>query len=241
MIIDRLFGFHIEFTTVRSGAIMNPLDLTHPNTHEHTRSTGLVRFSKGIPIMNTSAPRRTEKHQETRREFLRSLAAGAGAFCLMSGVRRVQGEENLPAPEFLLEWGTPGKEPGEFSACVGIAIGENDTVYTAEFRNERVQKFTSEGKFLGTFSVQPHAGGVAVDAAGNVYVAHWNSNKVAVYAPDGKQLREWGVKGTVDGEFQLPGSIAIGPDGLVYVPDQGNSRVQKFTPEGKFVGKWGTL
>jgi tripartite motif-containing protein 71 len=114
-------------------------------------------------------------------------------------------------------------------------------VYTSEFRNQRVQRFTSEGKFLGTFPVQPHAGGLAVDAEGIVYVAHWNSNKVAAYSPSGELLREWGQKGTGDGEFQLPGSIAIGPDGLVYVPDQGNSRVQKFTREGKFVGKWGEL
>jgi sugar lactone lactonase YvrE len=51
------------------------------------------------------------------------------------------------------------------------------------FVNGRVQKFTSQGKFLGTFAVQPYAGGLAVDADGNVYVAHWNSNKVAAYSP----------------------------------------------------------
>jgi sugar lactone lactonase YvrE len=139
-----------------------------------------------------------------------------------------------------LEWGHRGKGEGEFSACVGITIGKNDEVYTAEFRNQRVQRFTSQGRFLGAFAVQPHAGGVAVDPEGNVYVAHWNSNKVAAYSPQGKLLREWGRKGTGDGEFQLPGSIALGPDGLLYVPDQGNSRVQKFTREGKFVVKWGT-
>jgi sugar lactone lactonase YvrE len=124
---------------------------------------------------------------------------------------------------------------------VGIAIGKNDELYTAEFRNQRVQKFTTEGRFLGAFPVQPHAGGLAVDVEGNVYVAHWNSNKLAVYSPGGELQREWGRKGTADGEFQLPGSVAYGPDGLLYVPDQGNSRVQKFTPEGRFVGKWGTL
>jgi sugar lactone lactonase YvrE len=102
-----------------------------------------------------------------------------------------------------------------------------------------VQRFTSEGQFLSAFPVQPHAGGIAVDPEGNVYVAHWNSNKLAAYSPAGELLREWGVKGTGDGEFQLPGSVALGPDGLLYVPDQGNSRVQKFTREGKFVGKWG--
>lgn len=174
----------------------------------------------------------------SRRHFL----GGAGIVCLaaMSGVGRTVGQEN-PPPNFLLEWGKRGKGEGEFSACVGIAIGKNDEVYTAEFRNQRVQRFTSEGKFLGSFPVQPHAGGVAVDAEGNVYVGHWNSNKVAAYSPKGHLLREWGVKGTADGEFQLPGSVAIGPDGLLYVPDQGNSRVQKFTTDGKFVGKWGEL
>jgi sugar lactone lactonase YvrE len=157
----------------------------------------------------------------------------------MSGVRRAESDQNRPPPRFLLEWGRRGKEKGEFSACVGIAIGKNDEVYTAEFRNQRVQRFTPEGQFLGAFAVQPHAGGVAVDLEGNVYVAHWNSNKLAAYSASGKLLREWGRKGTKDGEFQLPGSVALGPDGLLYVPDQGNSRVQKFTKDGKFVAKWG--
>lgn len=172
----------------------------------------------------------------SRRNFL--AGAGAGCLSLLSGAWCTAGGGN-PPPRFLLEWGQRGKGEGEFSACVGIAVGKNDDVYTAEFRNQRVQKFTSEGKFLSTFPVQQHAGGVAVDPEGNVYVAHWNSNKVAAYSPSGDLLREWGKKGTEDGEFQLPGSIAFGPDGLLYVPDQGNSRVQKFTTEGKFVGKWG--
>lgn len=176
--------------------------------------------------------------QASRRQFL----GGVGAACL-SLMPRICGAEETesPAPRFLLRWGKRGKEEGEFSACIGVAIGKNDEVYTAEFRNQRVQRFSPEGKFLGAFPVQPHAGGVAVDPEGNVYVAHWNSNKVAAYSPEGKLLREWGVKGTGDGEFQLPGSITLGPDGLLYVPDQGNSRVQKFTTDGKFVGKWGEL
>jgi sugar lactone lactonase YvrE len=158
---------------------------------------------------------------------------------MLWGPRRAWSYDDLPPPKFLLEWGRRGEGEREFSACVGVAIGKDDEVFTAEFRNERIQKFTPEGRILGTFPIQPHAGGLAVDSEGNVYVAHWNSNKVAAYSPSGKLLREWGQKGTGDGEFQLPGSIAIGPDGLLYVPDQGNSRVQTFTLDGKFVAKWG--
>ena len=188
----------------------------------------------------------TSKDRHIRRQDVtvsrRLFLGGAGVACLslLSGKFAAANDEN-PPPRFLLEWGRPGKGEGEFAACIGIAIGKNDEIYTAEFKNQRVQKFTRDGQFLSTFSVQPHAGGLAVDPEGVVYVAHWNSHKVAAYSPSGELLREWGEKGTEDGQFQLPGSIALGPDGLLYVPDQGNSRVQKFTREGKFVGKWGSL
>ena len=176
----------------------------------------------------------------SRRRFL-GWAGFASCSFLSGAWSAADDAAEASPPQFLLEWGKYGSKEGEFDACVGIAIGKNDEVYTAEFRNQRVQRFTPEGKFLGAFSVQPHAGGLAVDEEGNVYVAHWNSNKVAAYSPTGTVLREWGQKGSGDGEFQLPGSICLGPDGLVYVPDQGNSRIQKFTRDGKFVGKWGSL
>lgn len=173
----------------------------------------------------------------SRRKFL--AASGVGLLAAASTFNcRAAGE--LAPPRFVLEWGRNGTGPGEFSANVGIAISRQDEIYTCEFRNHRVQRFTPEGKFLGTFAVQRYSGGLAVDAGGNVYVGHWNDNKVAAYSPTGKPLHEWGRKGSGDGEFQLPGSVSLGPDGLLYVPDQGNSRVQKFTTEGRFVAKWGS-
>jgi hypothetical protein len=145
-----------------------------------------------------------------RRQFL--AGAGLGLVSLWAGRTGARGEEgatgdgptnegatgdaSAPPARFLLEWGKHGSGEGEFSACVGIAIGQDDVVHTAEFRNERVQRFTADGKFLGAFSIQPHAGGLAVDAEGNVYVAHWNSNKLAAYSPSGELLREWGQQGT---------------------------------------------
>lgn len=177
--------------------------------------------------------------RRSRRRFLQQI--GAGAVLSVVARRQAFAESVSTAPRFERAWGTPGKGPGEFSACVGVAVGPEDTIFTAEFRNERVQWFTPEGTFQGTFPVQPHAGGLAVDSDRTVYVAHWNSNKVAAYAADGKLLREWGQKGTGEGEFQLPGSIALGPDQLIYVPDQGNSRIQVFTRDGKFVRAWGSL
>src|SRR5262249_12016392 len=83
---------------------------------------------------------------QAHRERLSPRLGGvdAGCFSLLSGTWGVASDEDLPAPRFLLEWGRKGKGEGEFDACVGIAIGKNDEVYTAEFRNQRVQRFTSQ-------------------------------------------------------------------------------------------------
>jgi sugar lactone lactonase YvrE len=175
----------------------------------------------------------------SRRTFVRGL--GISSLTFLTAPQCIISNDTLPAPTFVLEWGGYGKADGEFDSPVGIAVGPDDEVYVGEFRNQRVQRFTSDGKFLSGFAVQPHAGGVAVGTDGTVYVAHWNSNKVAAYSPAGELLREWGQKGTADGEFQLPGSLTLGPDGLIYVPDQGNSRVQKFRTDGTFVSKFGEL
>src|SRR5262245_7034421 len=71
-----------------------------------------------------------QAHRERRApgQFLGGVEAGW--FSLLSGAWAEADDDTLPAPRFLLEWGRRGKGEGEFSACVGIAIGKNDEVYT---------------------------------------------------------------------------------------------------------------
>ena len=173
----------------------------------------------------------------SRRQFLAAVSS-ASLPLLHSGAHALEARP----PRFLLEWGRKGAGEGEFSACVGIAIGPNDELYTAEFRNQRVQRFTPGGAFLGTFPVQQHAGGLAVDRDSTVYVAHWNSHKIAAYSRSGALLREWGKVGTADGEFRSawgslggeegqfnsPVGVGLDADRTVFVSDEGN-HMQKFT------------
>ena len=84
----------------------------------------------------------------SRRQFLIGALAGGAFLTRWSWCRAGQ----ITSPPFILEWGEHGKGPGEFDACVGIAIGKHDEVYTAEFRNQRVQRFTPDGTFLGQFT-----------------------------------------------------------------------------------------
>jgi streptogramin lyase len=52
---------------------------------------------------------------------------------------------------------------------------------------------------------------------------------------------EWGIPGSMPGEFLAIQGVAVDDVGFVYVVDQSNHRVQKFTASGVFVTQWGTF
>jgi len=151
----------------------------------------------------------------------------------------VAADDQPPKLEPLKAWGQKGKADGEFDAPIGIAITNKDEIYVSEFRNNRVQKFDADGKFLAKFDVEPAPGGIAVNGKGEIFVAPMMLHKICVYDDAGKLLRTWGKQGTGDGEFDQPGGMALAPDGTLYIADQVNRRIQHFTPEGNFLGKWG--
>jgi hypothetical protein len=68
-------------------------------------------------------------------------------------------------------------------------------VYVADWRNDRVQRFDPDGRYLASYG-RPGRGvgelhrpaGVAVDEAGRLYVADWGNHRVQVLGPDGAVL-----------------------------------------------------
>ena len=75
----------------------------------------------------------------------------------------------------------------------GIAIDSHGDIYVADWRNDRIQKFSPDGRFLMKFG-SPGSGdgqfdrpaGVAVDADGVIYVADWLNNRLQVFDQDGR-------------------------------------------------------
>lgn len=160
------------------------------------------------------------------------------------------GEPAMDAPpKVLLEWGQRGDGPGEFYSpvCIAIDTHRGNEVVVADLNNSRIQRFDPAGKFLSAFDLPldkaPRksciVGGIACLPEGALLVAFMVQHRIAAYSLDGKVLREWGQKGTGNGEFNQPGGIVIRGNGEVVVADQCNHRIQVFSAEGEYRSQFG--
>src|SRR5215210_5415206 len=104
---------------------------------------------------------------------LRTLLA---ATALLLTVVATASAQALQQYDLIDWWGPFGSGNGEISSPRGVATDAAGNVYVSETGNQRIQKFTSRGRFItkwgspgsgdGQFSRQE---GIAVDPAGNVY------------------------------------------------------------------------
>lgn len=153
------------------------------------------------------------------------------------------------------KWGSFGSNDGEFRYPVGITTDKDGFVYAVDMLNSRIQKFTSDGEFVkkwGSFGSQegefiffieegwdyPH-GGITADNKGYVYVADTYNDRIQKFTSDGVFVKEWGVYGIRNGEFNGPSDVAVDNRGFVYVADHFNHRIQKFDSQGTFEASWG--
>ena len=160
--------------------------------------------------------------------------------------------------QFLGKWGTRGTGDGEFdrrhggrSDVVarrhghrpsGLAFDKNGNLLVVDGLNNRIQRYTPEGRYLGGWGRGGHADGefnlpwgITVEQWGDVYVADWRNDRVHKLDAEGKHLATWGTPGQGGGEFRRPAGVAVGEEGEIYVADWGNERVQVLDPDGGFI------
>ncbi len=146
-------------------------------------------------------------------------------------------------PKFVLQWGTAGDGPGEFHSPICVAINKDDHVFVADLNNARVQQFTDQGAFIGEFEMprddpsrkSTMIGGMALTSDGILCISYMIQHKIAMFTQSGELVREWGSKGSGDGQFNQPGGIVVRPNGNIIVADQCNHRLQEFTSTGKHI------
>ena len=139
-------------------------------------------------------------------------------------VRKYLGNTNV------LSWGSTGQGNGQFGNAQGIAYAYEPStgyqwIYVADSGNNRIQKFTLTGGFIGkigTDALHPGDGNyqfntpkaVACDYDGNVYVLDTVNGKIKKYNPNGVWMATFGT-------FVSPTGIFIEPQsgGKIWVSD----------------------
>jgi WD40 repeat protein len=140
--------------------------------------------------------------------------------------------------------GVAGNGPDEFNSPSDVVVAPNGDIFVADGHgdfpvpktNDRIVKFSKDGKFIktwghhgsaqGEFDV-PH--GLAMDSAGRLFVADRVNNRIQIFDQDGKFLEEWK-------QFGRPSGVYIRDD-VIYVADsQSNEKVNPPFRQGIRIG-----
>jgi NHL repeat len=120
-----------------------------------------------------------------------------------------------------------GQQAGLLDSPAGVAVDAAGRVYVAEFANERVSVFSSQGTFMRAFGkdVVPGNGQTGIEVC--------------------TQLCQAGAAGSRGGELSNPAGVAVHPAALdssgtvVYVAEFSNNRISVFTGNGTFLRAFG--
>jgi sugar lactone lactonase YvrE len=119
--------------------------------------------------------------------------------------------------------GVSGSGPELFDQPTDVLIAPDGTIFVTDShrngKNNRVVKFTAEGRFIkewgrkgsgpGEIS-EPHS--IAMDSQGRLFVGDRENNRIQIFDQEGKHLAEWR-------QFGRPSGIAITADDTIYVAD----------------------
>jgi DNA-binding beta-propeller fold protein YncE len=139
---------------------------------------------------------------------------------------------------YLKEWGTFGKEPGQFDLPHNIVIDKQGRVYVADRENQRIQIFDTDGKFLDQWTEIGYPFGLAITPDQKILMADGGYDRVIELDLNGKILGAIGEPGRAPGQFSCAHTVAVAPDGHFFVADTFNWRFSVYAPtaaSGKMV------
>ena len=131
-----------------------------------------------------------------------------------------------PDLTFSYSFGSYGSAKGQFCFPRFITIDNQGFVYVSDWDNNRIQVFTSEGKYIsqfGTFGQSPPIGLIINNNL--LYVAEEYNHRVSIFTTDGQFVNSFGEKGNKKDQFNGPYGIALDNEGYVYVCDFWNDRL----------------
>ena len=119
--------------------------------------------------------------------------------------------------------GVAGTGPDTFDMPSDVVVGPNGDIFVADGHggdsNNRIVKFTKDGKFIKTWGKKGSGPGefnlahtLAFDSRGRLFVGDRANNRIQIFDQDGKFLAQWA-------QFSRPSGIFIDNNDVIYVAD----------------------
>ena len=135
--------------------------------------------------------------------------------------------------------GVPGADGAPFNRPSDVAITSTGDIYVTDgYGNNRVHKFSSDGKHLfswgeagkgpGQFNL-PH--GIWIEDDRKIYVADRQNHRIQIFNMEGDFLEEWTG-------FKQPCHVFIDKEKRVYIPEL-QARMSVLDLKGNIVSRWG--
>ena len=132
--------------------------------------------------------------------------------------------------KFIQSWGGKGKEPGRFDVAHGIAIDAKDLLWVADRENQRIQIFSTDGKFVRELKYAGLPCGLDIGREA-IYMVNGFAGQILKMDLNGSVVAAVGKPGKGVGEFGEAHFIAVSPKGELWVADTVNRSVQKFVKQ----------
>jgi DNA-binding beta-propeller fold protein YncE len=136
-----------------------------------------------------------------------------------------------------------------------VALGPDGTLYVTDHFNDRVQRFSSEGRFqaqLGTGQMTAASAATATAVKAAAVLTTADAPQTAIAAPTAatpvviatpqptpSPAPSTAAATLPDAQLRRPEGIAVDHDGNLWVADYGRDRVVKLAPDGRLLLSWG--
>ncbi|TYB79952.1 hypothetical protein ES674_08525 [Bizionia myxarmorum] len=139
----------------------------------------------------------------------------------------------------------------QFYGPTGITVDNQDNLYVADNRNNKIRKVTQNGMVstvagsnpgdtdgTGTNAQFYGPQEITADSQGNLYIADSGNHKIRKINSSGEVTTIAGsIEGNADGtgidaQFYIPIGITLDSQGNLYIADSYNHRIRKITPSG---------
>jgi len=197
-------------------------------THTITKftSSGELVMTLGTP----NTPARKWSGEPFNRPTHAAVSPVTGAIYVSDGYGNSRLHKYSPEGQYLLSWGEPGVDAGQFIRPHNVAIDNEDRVYVADRECHRVQVFDANGKFISMFNNIHRPDGITLGPDGNLYIGELNGmggvddapglgHRVSIVSRQGELLARFGAaeEGDSPGAFIAPHGIAVDSRGDIYV------------------------